>query len=114
LKPALSNRIRRQPNRSIYHVVDTKTCPASERSRLTPVLQEEERDKGGESTIHGNISSTWHGCSWAVLSCYSSPCIFHTLLLFQCQCQYAAYVPHHLFFGTFPGILPSASYLLYQ
>jgi len=52
LKPALSNRIRRQPNRSIYHVVDTKTCPASERSRLTPVLQEEERDRGGGGEYH--------------------------------------------------------------
>lgn len=73
--------------------------------------RDRERD---DNTIHGNISCTWHGCSWAIQSYYSSPCIYHILLLFQHLCPKIAYFPLHLFFGTFPYMLPSAFCPHYQ
>ena len=53
-----------------------------------------------ESTIHGNISGTWHGSSEATQSYYSSPCILHILLFFQCLCLKTVCAPHHLFCDT--------------
>jgi hypothetical protein len=72
------------------------------------------RERERESTIHGNILGTWHGCSWVTQSYYSSPCIFHTLLLFQCLCLRIVCAPRHLFYDTSPCIQPSVFYPPHQ
>lgn len=67
-----------------------------------------------ESTIRGNISGTWHGCSRVTQSYCSSPCIFHIPLPFQCLYPKAVCAHLRLFSDTSPSIQPSVFYPLYQ